>query len=142
VLPDPVLVSRHLESERIGATLRGLEITADGTLERASGELVLRLSGTGETVRLRPVRKSVFWNVARKRARKLSDEERSACSRLQSEWRDRAVPVRVVGPLTWDAEKSERVLEVRSFTWLRKARAADPPRNTHRSTTTREESFQ
>jgi galactose oxidase len=120
-LPDPALVSRHLEGERIGATLRGVEITADGLLERNGGELELRLSGTGEIVRLAPARKSVYWNVGRKRARRLSDQERSACSRLRSQWRERAVPVRVVGPLIGDGEKRTPVLEVRSFSWLSKS---------------------
>jgi hypothetical protein len=103
---------------RVGATLRGVEVTAEGRLERSGDRLLLRMDGTGEVVALEPARRTIFWNVARKRARRLTSAERSACSRMQSQWRDRPVAVRVTGPLVRSGAGTS-VLEVRTFTWIR-----------------------
>lgn len=116
-LPDLAKLRRHLAEQRIGATLRGVEASVEGRLERVDG--VLRLRFGREAVRLAPIRQGVHWSWARKRARKLSDAERSACSRLQSQWRGRPIPVRVAGTLVEDGKDGAYALEVRTFTWMR-----------------------
>src|SRR5688572_13259538 len=118
-LPDVPALVRHLEEMRVGAALRGVEATAEGVLQEAEGELRLRISGTEQTVRLAPNKRTVYWDVARKREQKLGAGEQRACSRLRSEWRGRKTPVRIVGPLVEGAEGGLYTLEVRQFNWLR-----------------------
>jgi hypothetical protein len=117
-LPDLQKLSRHLDAMRVGAALRGVEMTADGALVEKDGEILLRISGAGEAVRLAALQRTVHWDVVRKQARKMSDAEQSACSRLRSEWRVRPGRVRVTGPLVANAEAGICALEVRQFAWL------------------------
>jgi len=79
------------------------------------------VEGTGETVALAPAERSVSWDAARKRPRKLSGEERSARSRLESQWREGPDRVEVVGCLVESTDKEGYLLEVRSFKWIRSA---------------------
>ena len=120
-LPDIAGLERHLRNGRVGASLRGVEAIVEGSLAEEKGEILLRVSGTGQIVRLAPLRHKVQWDVAAKREQSPTDAERNAYVRLRARWRRQPLPVRVTGPLTQSPDARYYTLEVREFdTDLRK----------------------
>ena len=117
-LPDLRALARHISDMRVGARLRGVEATVVGDLVAARrGALLLTVVGTGEVVRLAPLRRKVQWDVPGKREEPATDEERTAFRRLlQSRPVPRSLPrLRVVGPLLEGAVGKPMTLEVRQF---------------------------
>jgi hypothetical protein len=98
---------------RVGATLRGVEAPIEGRIVEHNGALALRVRGTDESVRLAPLRHKVQLDVTRKRPQAATREELNAFARLGTQ--DRAVTVRVVGPLIASGGGSTCTLEVRKF---------------------------
>jgi hypothetical protein len=118
-LPDPELLARALYETGAGATLRGVEATVEGRLVRTDGEPRMQLSGTGEVVRLAPLRSKVQWNVAAKREQAATNAERQAYRRLLRQQKPESAPVRVIGPLILAPGEGVLTLEVRAFEWIR-----------------------
>jgi hypothetical protein len=112
-LPDLRKLHQHIRGMGVGASLRGVEVTLGGRVVEESGEVMLRLDGTGETVRLGPLKQKVQWNKNRKRARVPTAEERSAYSRLMGAMRGTSLTV--TGPLNPGREAEPHMLEVRQF---------------------------
>ena len=116
-LPDLRALARHLSDLRVGARLRGVEATVVGRLVARGDDLLLTVAGTGEMVRLAPLRRKVQWDVPGKREEPATDEERTAFHRLlpQSRRARRSPLLRVVGPLVEGAAGKPMTLEVRQF---------------------------
>ena len=116
-LPDLRALARHISDMRVGARLRGVEATVVGHLVARGDDLLLTVAGTGEVVRLAPLRRKVQWDVPGKREEPATDEERTAFRRLlQSRRARRSSPLfRVVGPLIEGAAGKPMTLEVRQF---------------------------
>jgi hypothetical protein len=123
-LPDPDLLGRGLTALRVGARLRGVEITADGRVERRGPDWVLRLSGSEETLRLAPLQSKVQLDTRRSLPQAAGEEERLAWDRLRGEWRSPTVAVRVRGPLVRPSREAAPILEVRDAWWFSPARPA------------------
>lgn len=121
-LPDPGALDRHLREMRVGASLRGVEATADGVVTAGASGLMLKIARTGETLRLAPAAHSVYWDVARKRARPLLASERASYARLRGASARGARRVRVVGLLRKAPHGGASVLQVRSFLTLTRRR--------------------
>lgn len=101
-------------------SVRGVEVRVQGRLVEEEGRLLLRLSKTGETLRLAPLRRKVQWDPATKRDHPPTESERRAFQTLSARWKVRRSPdVQIVGPLR--EENGELLtLEVRQFQWGRK----------------------
>lgn len=121
-MPDPTALARHLDALRVGARLRALEVTVEGQLERQGAELVLRLSGSGEKIRLVPLTTKVQLEVRKNRAAPPSPAETQAWQRLRENRRAQAGCVRVRGPLVRPSPESPSMLEVRDFWWFASTR--------------------
>ena len=117
-LPDLRALARHISDMRVGARLRGVEATVVGHLVARGDDLLLTVAGTGEVVRLAPLRRKVQRDVRGKREEPATDEERTAFRRLQQQSRrsrGRSPLLRVVGPLIEGTAGKPMTLEVRQF---------------------------
>jgi hypothetical protein len=121
-VPDPEELGRQFLALRVGARLRGVEVTADGRVERRGPDWVLCLSGSEETLRLAPLTSRVQLDTRRNLPQAPGDEERLAWDRLRGEWRSPADAVRVRGPLLRPSREAAPALEVRDFWWFSRAR--------------------
>lgn len=113
-LPDVAAVTRGIAALRLGASLRGIEVTAEGEMVERDGQLLLILSGTGETVRLAPLGAKVQWDREKRQAQPAADEERAAYERLRA-GAPPGTSVRVIGPFSRSAGMERPRLEVREF---------------------------
>jgi hypothetical protein len=114
-LPDLNALARGIAALRLGATLRGVEVTASGWVVEDEDQLLLVLSHTGEVVRLAPLRAKVQWDREQQQAQPATEAERAAYERLRAARRRQFFPVRIVGPLSRPAEEDRPRLEVREF---------------------------
>src|SRR5687768_4714306 len=114
-VPDVSALARYLRECGAGATLRGVEATVDGWLAEENGALLLRVTGTGQTLRLAPLRRKVQWDVERSREQVIPERERTAFDRLRRQVPALCPPVRVTGPLVEGAAGQPHTLEVREF---------------------------
>lgn len=99
-------------------TLRGVEATVAGTLERRGAELILRLP-SGDLLALRRLERKVQWDARRKRLGVPTAEERGAFGRLSGGEVTVPVTLEVTGPLV-QIGSGDLTLEVRTF-------KVDPP---------------
>lgn len=123
-LPDLTHIDQRLLALRVGARLRGTEITADGRVERQGADWVLCLAGSEEKLRLAPLATKVQLDPRQGRPQAPTREESLAWERLCGEWRSPAAALRVRGPLLRPAPGSMPTLEVRGFWWFS---PAQPP---------------
>ena len=114
-LPDLDALARGISDLRLGATLRGVEATVEGWMVESGGEAVLRLSCTGELVRLVPLTTKVQWDRQTKGPQAATEMERSALARLRAAGAGRSVPVRVVGPVSRPRADERVALQVREY---------------------------
>ena len=114
-LPDLDALARGISALRLGATLRGVEATVEGRMDEIDGELVLRLSGAGELVRLVPLTTKVQWDRQTKGPHAATEVERSALARLRAAGAGQFVRVRVVGPVSRRSADEPVALQVREF---------------------------
>lgn len=112
-IPDANAVSAHIAGMDVGATLRGIELCVEGTVQIASGKLVLRVSDE-ETIPLEPLTQKIDWDHAKKRARTPSRDEKSAFSRLKRAAQNNPKRLLVTGPLR-SVDGRPSCLEVRHF---------------------------
>jgi hypothetical protein len=121
-LLDPAEVSRQLLALRVGARLRGMEITADGRVERQGSDWVFCLSGSDEKLRLVPLTMKVQLDARRNRPQAPAREESLACERLCRDRQSPGAALRVSGPLVRPAPGAAPTLEVRDYWWFSPAR--------------------
>ena len=120
-LVDQEKLAAAIVAMGVGTRLRGLEITAEGTLERRDSQLFLRIDGVKNPLRLAPLREKLQMNNPRKRREEISETERSAHQKFSAQAAaTESAPklVRLTGPLTKAASTAEKILEIRTFEFL------------------------
>lgn len=78
----PAQISKHVEDLHIGATLRGVEATVQGTVIRKGEDLLLRVSGLTQPLKLVPLCQKVQQNPATKAPQPITVRERHAYAGL------------------------------------------------------------
>lgn len=116
-LPDAKQLGAFIQGLGLGASLRGMEATVDGWLEKRDGQPVIRASGADDVWRLAPLTHKVQFDFEKKRSHPLTDAERRACEALLLQWGGGPRRVRVVGPVVKAAD-GRLTLEVRQFEFL------------------------
>src|SRR5688500_8033854 len=76
-------MERHVKEMRSGAPLRGVEATIERELVREGDRLLRRLPGTGETVTLGPLKRTIRYHLEKQRLRPIPREERAAFDSLR-----------------------------------------------------------
>lgn len=120
-IADPALFQRNFTTMRIGVDVRGVEIVADGFLERQGKKLFLRIDENDEPVELVSLKEKVQWDRERKQAQEPTRSEKHAFARLKGQTQSKPVRVRIVGPIVVakDGEPGRRILQVRKFDLLK-----------------------
>jgi hypothetical protein len=109
-VPDVDALSTAIRELGTGATLRGAEATIVGDVVKQGSDLVLKVTTTGESLRLAPLTKAV------QRGADVSETERNAFVELTSRPGRDALKVRITGPLrARTAPGAPQTLEVRIF---------------------------
>ncbi len=115
-LPDLQALSRCIREVGDPFSVRGVEATVEGWLLEDSGHLKLRLTHTGELMRLLPLSRKVQWDRRAKGPLAPTRGEGNACRDLAAKWKGKPFLVRVVGPLVEVGKGVLPDLEVRQFT--------------------------
>jgi hypothetical protein len=118
-LPNLRALARAIRSAGDPFTLRGVEATVDGCLERRGNQLALRVTGTGDLLLLVPLMHKVQWDPRQRREQPATAEERGAYTRLAGQALLAGRSLRVVGPLREGSAGEAPRLEVREFLWQR-----------------------
>ncbi len=95
-------------------TVRGIEGTLLGKVEKRDGGLVFKLDA-GAELRLEALKRKVQWNVRAKKDVEISAAEQSAFVRLKVESTGASRAAKLTGPLR--SENGGWVMEVREFFW-------------------------
>ena len=117
-LVNPQQLATNIFLMGVGARLRGLELTADGTLERRDAQLLLRIDGVKAPLPLAALREKIQMNNPRKRREDVSETERTAYQNLIAQSTNAPARVRVTGPLAQPSATAEPSLEVRTFEFV------------------------
>ena len=116
-LPDPQKWAEQFKAiVDQTCTLRGVEVTAGGTVASVNGVLTLQIPGVKDPVPLGPLKNKLQWNSRKKAARQPEPDERDAHDQLAAQLKAAQggeLKAKVTGPLL----KSEKgyALEVREF---------------------------
>ena len=116
-LIDPVTLGQQIRDIRVGARLRALEATIDGTLDHIEGKPHLRMPGTKQSLVLAPLTAKVQMDAINKKPLPLAGKEKEAFSALSAKWNGKPTPVRITGPLRKPENGSSLILEVREFSF-------------------------
>jgi hypothetical protein len=106
-------LAKHIVDIQLGATLRSTEATVDGWLERRDGDVILKVSGTEETLLLAPLTAKTQWDRRAGREFPALEAERKAYENLLAGWPGGKQAVRIIGPLRVAKYGDEMTLEVR-----------------------------
>jgi hypothetical protein len=114
---DPELFQQNFTNMRIGVDVRGVEIVADGYLERDGKCLVIKIDGNNAPIELAPLKQKVQWDRDRKKPQSPTRAEREAFAKLKSHANRKPVRIRVVGPLVHAGKEKPGILllHVRKF---------------------------
>ena len=108
-VPDVAALAKSLRDLGAGATLRGVEGTINGHVIKERGQLLLKVSKTGESLRLVPATKRVQRDAV-----EISEIERNTFAKLAS--LSEPAEVRITGALhPRVAPDARQTLEVRIF---------------------------
>lgn len=118
-LPNVPALARAIHSVGDPFTLRGVEATVDGCLERRGNQWALRVTGTRDLLLLIPLQHKVQWDPRERREQPATATERGAYVRLAGQALLEGRAVRVVGPLRVGSAGEVPRLEVREFLWQR-----------------------
>ena len=118
-LIDPLTLGQQIRDIRVGARLRALEATIEGTLEPVDGKPHLRIPGAKQSLALAPLTEKVQMDAINKKPLPLAAKEREAFSALAAKWNGKATPVRITGPLRKPENSAGVILEVREFSFSR-----------------------
>jgi len=116
-LPDMKALARCIREVGEPFSVRGVEATVDGLLIEEEGRLTLWATGTGEKLRLAPLRRKVQWDPRAKRDYPPTQRERNAFKNLVAQWKGSSRLIRIIGPLAEAGEGEPLTLEVREFRW-------------------------
>jgi hypothetical protein len=114
-LPDLKALARCIHGVGDPFTLYGAEAHVVGRLARRGGGLVLEIAGTGEVVRLRPLRHKIQWDRKSNKEQPMTPAERDAYKTLAARWKGEPLEFEVAG-LHDDGDGKSWTLEVREFT--------------------------
>lgn len=97
-------------------SLRGIEAKVSGTMRKSGNDFIVRLSGSGQVLKLAGLTRKVQWDPHLKADHAITDAERGAFDALRGRWRGKARTVQLTGPLR-AAQPGEAypTLEVRTF---------------------------
>lgn len=112
-LPDVEALGKSIREIGAGASLRGVEVTVDGRVEKTDDQLVLRVSKTDEVLVLEPATKRIQLQRRKKSSEPLTEAEQKAFQNLSAKWQGRPLDVRITGPINKRGGKA--VLGVRRF---------------------------
>jgi hypothetical protein len=112
-VPDMDALAKSLREIGAGASLRGVEATVDGRLEKQGGQFLLRVSNTDQVLALEPVTQRIQLQPRKKLPEPLTEAEQNAFQDLSAKWQGTPVDVRITGPITKRGGKT--VLAVRRF---------------------------
>jgi hypothetical protein len=112
-VPDVDALAKGLREIGAGATLRGVEATIDGRLEKRDGQFLFRLTKTDEVLLLQPATQRIQLQPRRKSPEPLTETEQKAFQNLSAKWQGAPLDVRITGPITKRSGKT--VLAVRHF---------------------------
>jgi hypothetical protein len=117
-VPDPARWAKEFKTIVDKAyVFRGVEVTAEGAVEKAGDGLIMRVPGFPEPIELTPLRHKLQWNFKKRAARQPEPDERDAMAQLALESKDSRksmFKVQVTGPFTHTDHGYS--LEVREFT--------------------------
>lgn len=114
-LLDLGAITRAVQGVGDSFLVRGFEATVAGWLLRRGQEVVLRIGGSGQELRLQPLRHKVQWDRARGRPQDATPREREALHRLLASWQGGPRRVVITGPLVDNAAGRLPDLEVRQY---------------------------
>ncbi len=117
-LVNPQFLATNIFLMGVGARLRGIELTAAGTLERHDSKIFLHIDGVKEPLPLAALREKIQMNNKKKLREPISETERTAFQNLIAQATNAAARVRITGPLAKPAATAEAVLEVRTFEFV------------------------
>lgn len=110
-LTDPLVLSKQIADIRVGARLRGLELTVDGFVEKKDGKPILRVSKSNEILELAPLTAKVQIDALNsKKPEPATKQEKQAYKNLMARLKGESVAARLTGPL-----RNGMKLEVRTF---------------------------
>lgn len=98
-LPDRAALSKALLRAGQQFSIRGIEATVEGWLERREGQPVLQVEGWEQPLVLAALTSKVQWARSRKQLAEPTPEERSAYDRLLEGWDGTPRRVRITGPV-------------------------------------------
>jgi hypothetical protein len=110
-VPDIDALATSLRAIGAGASLRGVEATIDGRLDKQGDGFVLRVSKTDQVLGLESITQRV--HLKGKAAEALTESEKDAFRSLTSTWRGQPRDVRITGPLI--KRTGHTALAVRQF---------------------------
>lgn len=115
VLPNPAEWAKLFKKELDQALLfRGIEITADGVVERRGDQIVLIVTGVSDPLVLAPLTERIQWHARKARPRQPEPDEKEAFGLLLSKAKDaNKAKVQIIGPLRNRGPQFE--LEVREY---------------------------
>lgn len=113
LVPDVDALAKSIREIGAGASLRGVEATIDGRLEKQGDQFLVRVSKTDEVLLLEAVTQRIQLQPRRKSPEPLTDAEQKAFQNLSAKWQGTPLDVRITGPITKRSGKT--VLAVRRF---------------------------
>jgi hypothetical protein len=112
-VPDVEALAKGLREMGAGASLRGVEATVDGRVEKRGEQFVLRVSKTDETLLLEPATNRIQLQVRKKAPEPLTEAEQKAFQNLSAKWQGQPLDVRITGPI--NKRDGKTFLAVRQF---------------------------
>lgn len=99
VMPDLDALAKSIRDIGAGASLRGVEATIDGVLEKSAGQFVLRAGKTRQVLTLEPATLRIQLAPRQKSPEPLTDAEQKAFQTLTAKWQGQPLAVRITGPI-------------------------------------------
>lgn len=117
-LLDPRVLEEHIRNIRVGARLRAIEATVEGTVIKTDDKPYVRINGSQELLMLTPLTRKVQIDALNKRPDPPTRKESTAFTSL-TKGKGKSQRIRITGPLRNSDSGKGLVLEVREFKWLR-----------------------
>ena len=115
-VPDPDFFAHNFTNMHIGVDVRGVEVVAEGWVEKKGANLVMNVPKQNVSILLAPITRKVQWDSNAKEPEAILKEERAAFGAL-SKMSLKGQFMRITGPLTKSsgilANGCKLILEVR-----------------------------
>jgi hypothetical protein len=121
-VPDPDFFAHNFTNMHIGVDVRGVEVVAEGWVEKKGANLVMHVPGRNVSILLTPITRKVQWDANSKEPEAILKEERAAFGAL-SRKSLKGKFMQITGPLRKStgipANGCKLILEVRKFKILK-----------------------